>query len=148
MTTFYSSIRKAVVKTVMNLRVARKEANCLTVRTADYSLQFAQLAHSRCGLHGNRPVVRLAVYTTAPTAHVVCDANPTGAEFINRELRTVLHENVTANTQTQAFPCVCMSLLFCRRHRCFGGASCLLLQGQNCVGRYGAGKFMTLRTCF
>jgi hypothetical protein len=28
----------------------------------------------------NRFVVRLAIYTTAPTAHVTCDASPTGAQ--------------------------------------------------------------------
>jgi hypothetical protein len=72
--------------------------------------------------------VRLAIYTTAPTAHVVCDASSTGAEYINRVLRTVHNGNKT-NTRTQASPCrydfnalyrrciVCISLLYCRRHK-------------------------------
>ena len=90
--------RKAVVKTAMNLQVAQNKLSSLPSEqlTAVAGLQFSNavrrsLLHG--SLNGNRFVMRLVIYTTAPTAYVTCDASPTGDQY------TVQTENVIIQSQ-------------------------------------------------
>jgi hypothetical protein len=77
---------------VMNIQtVQKKTVFCAAEQlpTALAGLQFADavsqaVAAARIAEQlttgSNRFVVRLAIYTTAPTAHVTCDASLTGAQ--------------------------------------------------------------------